>query len=128
MAAFTVSMNALTVQTSKLSFGSAVAGRVVRATPAAPKVAAAAPLVVEAKYKLKTCKAAAKRYRVTGSGKVMRRPAGKAHLLAKKRPHRKHRLEGEEALSEGEYNNVMGQLPHAGIRKPGNQNKSAAAQ
>ncbi|NDJ79133.1 MAG: 50S ribosomal protein L35 [Chloroflexi bacterium] len=32
------------------------------------------------KYKLKTYKAAAKRFRVTGSGKVMRTKGGKSHL------------------------------------------------
>ncbi len=32
------------------------------------------------KYKLKTYKAAAKRFRVTGSGKVVRTKGGKSHL------------------------------------------------
>lgn len=32
------------------------------------------------KYKLKTYKAAAKRFRVTGSGKVMRTKGGKSHF------------------------------------------------
>ena len=32
------------------------------------------------KYKLKTYKAAAKRFRVTGSGKIMRTKGGKSHL------------------------------------------------
>jgi len=32
------------------------------------------------KFKLKTYKAAAKRFRVTGSGKVMRTKGGKSHL------------------------------------------------
>jgi len=36
------------------------------------------------KYKLKTYKAAAKRFRVTGSGKVMRTKGGKSHLRRRK--------------------------------------------
>ena len=35
------------------------------------------------KYKLKTHKATSKRFRVTGSGKVMRTKGGKAHLRRK---------------------------------------------
>ncbi|XP_028117556.1 50S ribosomal protein L35, chloroplastic-like isoform X4 [Camellia sinensis] len=49
--------------------------------------------VVSAKgYKMKTHKASAKRFRVTGSGKIMRRRAGKQHLLGKKNTKRKLRL------------------------------------
>lgn len=36
------------------------------------------------KYKLKTHKATAKRFRVTGTGKVMRTKGGKSHLRRKK--------------------------------------------
>ncbi len=36
------------------------------------------------KYKLKTYKAAAKRFRVTKSGKIMRMKGGKSHLRRKK--------------------------------------------
>lgn len=36
------------------------------------------------KYKLKTHKATAKRFRVTGSGKIMRTKGGKSHLRRKK--------------------------------------------
>ncbi|EEF33985.1 50S ribosomal protein L35, chloroplast precursor, putative [Ricinus communis] len=43
-------------------------------------------------YKMKTHKASAKRFRVTGKGKIMRRRAGKQHLLAKKNTKRKLRL------------------------------------
>ncbi|GMP36039.1 hypothetical protein CsSME_00008280 [Camellia sinensis var. sinensis] len=49
--------------------------------------------VVSAKgYKMKTHKAPAKRFRVTGSGKIMKRRAGKQHLLRKKNTKRKLRL------------------------------------
>jgi len=36
------------------------------------------------KYKLKTYKAAAKRFRVTGTGKLMRTKGGKSHLRRRK--------------------------------------------
>ena len=36
------------------------------------------------KYKMKTYKAAAKRFKVTGSGKVMRTKGGKSHLRRRK--------------------------------------------
>lgn len=36
------------------------------------------------KYKLKTYKAAAKRFRMTGSGKVVRTKGGKSHLRRRK--------------------------------------------
>ncbi|RMG91728.1 MAG: 50S ribosomal protein L35 [Chloroflexi bacterium] len=36
------------------------------------------------KYKLKTYKAAAKRFRVTGTGKILRTKGGKSHLRRKK--------------------------------------------
>ncbi|MEO0598787.1 MAG: bL35 family ribosomal protein, partial [Chloroflexota bacterium] len=36
------------------------------------------------KYKLKTHKATAKRFKVTGSGKVMRTKGGKSHLRRRK--------------------------------------------
>ena len=36
------------------------------------------------KYKLKTYKAASKRFRVTGTGKIMRTKGGKSHLRRRK--------------------------------------------
>lgn len=47
--------------------------------------------------KMKTNKAAAKRFRLTGTGKVMRRKAYKSHILTKKNADRK-RILGEPAL------------------------------
>lgn len=38
------------------------------------------------------CQASAKRFRVTGSGRIMRRRSGKQHLLVKKNTKRKLRL------------------------------------
>jgi large subunit ribosomal protein L35 len=42
--------------------------------------------------KKKTNKAAAKRFRLTGKGKVRRRKAYKSHILTKKSPKRKRHL------------------------------------
>jgi large subunit ribosomal protein L35 len=44
------------------------------------------------KYKLKTYKAAAKRFRVTGSGKVVRTKGGKSHLRRRRSPRAKRQL------------------------------------
>jgi large subunit ribosomal protein L35 len=41
-------------------------------------------IVVGKKYKLKTHKATAKRFKVTGTGKVMRTKGGKSHLRRRK--------------------------------------------
>jgi len=42
--------------------------------------------------KMKTNRAAAKRFKVTGTGKIMRARANKSHILTKKSPKRKRRL------------------------------------
>ena len=50
--------------------------------------------------KMKTDRGAAKRFKVTGTGKLMRRRAFKNHLLEKKSATRKRRL-GREAQVDG---------------------------
>lgn len=56
--------------------------------------------------KLKTKKGAAKRFKITGSGKVLRRKAGHSHILTTKKKGRKRTL-GEPALvSKGEIKSV----------------------
>jgi large subunit ribosomal protein L35 len=62
--------------------------------------------------KLKTRKAAAKRFRVTGSGKVLRRKANKNHLLEHKSPTRKRRLSQITAVCERDEENVRLMLPY----------------
>jgi large subunit ribosomal protein L35 len=49
--------------------------------------------------KMKTHSGAAKRFRVTGTGKVMRRRANKNHLLEHKPSRRTRRLSHDQALS-----------------------------
>lgn len=63
--------------------------------------------------KLKTRKAAAKRFKATGSGKIMRRKAFKNHLLNHKSSERKHRRLSNMALvHERDEENVRMMLPY----------------
>lgn len=63
--------------------------------------------------KLKTRKSAAKRFRMTGSGKVMRRRAGKNHLLQHKPTDRKNSLSKIVPVSERDADNVHAMMPYA---------------
>lgn len=62
--------------------------------------------------KIKTCRAAAKRFDVTGSGKIRRRKANKNHLLQHKKSVRKRRLTGLVLVDRRDEDNVRGQLPY----------------
>lgn len=63
--------------------------------------------------KLKTRKAAAKRFRATGSGKIVRRKAFKNHLLQHKSSERKRRrLSGLVVVNEHDEANVRLMLPY----------------
>ncbi|KAM7266973.1 hypothetical protein ACFE04_009139 [Oxalis oulophora] len=68
-------------------------------------------------YKMKTHKASAKRFRVTGRGKIVRRRAGKQHLLAKKNTKRKLRLSKMIAVSKSDYDNVIGAMPYLKVKR-----------
>jgi large subunit ribosomal protein L35 len=62
--------------------------------------------------KLKTRKAAAKRFQKSGSGKLMRRKAFKNHLLQHKTSTRKRRLTGLVVVNERDAENVQLMLPY----------------
>lgn len=62
--------------------------------------------------KLKTRKAAAKRFSKTGSGKLRRRKAFKNHILEHKSPTRKRRLTGLVLVNERDAENVQLMLPY----------------
>lgn len=62
--------------------------------------------------KLKTRKAAAKRFRATGSGKIVRRKAFKNHLLQHKSSARKRRLSQMAVVDERDEQNVRFMLPY----------------
>ncbi|KAK6944312.1 Ribosomal protein L35 [Dillenia turbinata] len=76
------------------------------------------PSIVAVKgYKMKTHKASAKRFRVTGRGKIVRRRAGKQHLLAKKNTKRKLRLSKMHPVSRSDYDNVIGAMPYLKVNR-----------
>ncbi|HUV03607.1 MAG TPA: 50S ribosomal protein L35 [Armatimonadota bacterium] len=62
--------------------------------------------------KMKTKKAAAKRFKVTGTGKIVRRNTGKGHLMMKKSGSRKRRLTLESGVAGGEKQKVRRMVPH----------------
>ena len=63
--------------------------------------------------KLKTRKAAAKRFKATGTGKVMRRRAFHNHLLDHKSPKLKRHLKTKAVVDERDAENVSLMLPYA---------------
>ena len=56
--------------------------------------------------KLKSHRGAAKRFKKTGTGKLMRRKAFKNHILEKKAPKRKRRLGREEQVVGGDRERI----------------------
>lgn len=62
--------------------------------------------------KLKTRKSAARRFRVTGSGKLVRRKAYKSHLLQHKKSDRKRRLSKTAVVNERDAENVRLMMPY----------------
>lgn len=63
--------------------------------------------------KAKTRKAVAKRFKVTGTGKVLRRKQGKRHLLQCKNRKRKRNLGKVTLVSDADIKNVKENLPFA---------------
>ncbi|MGB6222699.1 50S ribosomal protein L35 [Haloferula sp.] len=61
--------------------------------------------------KAKTRKAVAKRFKVTGTGKVLRRKQGKRHLLQNKNRKRKRNLGKVTLVSAADIKNVKENLP-----------------
>jgi large subunit ribosomal protein L35 len=60
--------------------------------------------------KQKTKKAASKRFKVTGSGKIMRRHAMKSHNLEKKSAKRKRKFRRDHALDDTDAREVRRML------------------
>lgn len=63
--------------------------------------------------KLKTRKSAAKRFRRSGSGKLMRRKAFKNHMLEHKSTARKTRLGQIALVDERDADNVAAMMPYS---------------
>ncbi len=60
--------------------------------------------------KMKTHRGAAKRFKITGSGKVLRRRANRNHILEKKPSTRTRRLKGTVEVARSETAAVKRQL------------------
>lgn len=63
--------------------------------------------------KMKTHRSSAKRFRVTGTGKVTRRKAFRKHLIVGKGGSRLRRVSGEALVSEQDAQRVKEALPYA---------------
>ncbi|MBE3594010.1 MAG: 50S ribosomal protein L35 [Candidatus Carbobacillus altaicus] len=53
--------------------------------------------------KMKTHRGAAKRFKKTASGKLVKHSANTSHILTKKSPKRKRQLRKARVLSQGDY-------------------------
>ncbi|MBR6896567.1 MAG: 50S ribosomal protein L35 [Lachnospiraceae bacterium] len=62
--------------------------------------------------KLKTSRAAAKRFKVTGSGKLMRMKAYKSHILTKKSTKRKRNLRQAAVVDSANVKSMKKILPY----------------
>ena len=63
--------------------------------------------------KIKTNRAAAKRFKVTGTGKLRRSKAYKSHLLSKKSPKRKRNLRRAGLVDSTNMHGLRRLLPYA---------------
>lgn len=60
---------------------------------------------------IKTRKAVAKRFKITGTGKVMRSRAGRRHLLAHKKPKRRRSLGTAKQVDSTDAYRIIQNLP-----------------
>ena len=65
------------------------------------------------KMKLKTHRGAKKRFKVTGTGKIIRMHSGKRHLLGTKAPGRMRKLKKLTLVNKADVRNVKLLLPYA---------------
>ncbi len=64
------------------------------------------------KKKMRTTKSAAKRFKVTGSGKIVAYGAGHSHHLEKKTMKRKKRQLKKRAVTKEDMKNIKALLPY----------------
>lgn len=62
--------------------------------------------------KIKTKRAAAKRFKVTGSGKIVRNKANKSHILTKKSAKRKRNLRKSGIVDKTDHQRVKDMIPY----------------
>ena len=65
------------------------------------------------KFKLKTHRGAAKRFKVTSTGKILRPHSGKRHLMGTKKPKRMRHLKRMTHVHPSDIANVRQMLPYA---------------
>ncbi|WCL51398.1 50S ribosomal protein L35 [Leptospira sp. GIMC2001] len=65
-------------------------------------------------YKLKTNRAAKKRFKITKNGKILRGGAKTRHILEKKTPKQKRRLGGTHVVDVTDEGRVRKLLPYGG--------------
>ena len=63
--------------------------------------------------KLKTVKGVKRRFKVTGTGKLMGRRAGKRHLLGTKRAKSKRQMRRRQPISKADTSKLLRLLPYA---------------
>ena len=63
--------------------------------------------------KIKTRRAAAKRFNITGTGRFKRTRTNKQHILAKKSPKRKRRLRSQTLADKTNERQIRRMLPYA---------------
>ena len=64
------------------------------------------------KMKLKTHRGAAKRFKITSTGKIMRWHSGKRHLLGTKAPRRQRKLADKVEVNPADVRNIRLALPY----------------
>jgi large subunit ribosomal protein L35 len=64
------------------------------------------------KTKLKTHRGAAKRFKLTSTGKIMRWHSGKRHLLGTKKPRRMRKLLNKVQVNKADERNIRLALPY----------------
>ncbi|NLJ79645.1 MAG: 50S ribosomal protein L35 [Firmicutes bacterium] len=62
--------------------------------------------------KMKTHKGAAKRFKITGTGKVLRHSSHKSHILEKKSSKRKRQLRRAKVASKADSKRIKELLPY----------------
>ncbi len=62
--------------------------------------------------KMKTHRAGAKRYKVTATGKILRRKAGKSHLLEHKSKKSKNNMSKMTEVFKGNLDKIKAELPY----------------
>lgn len=63
--------------------------------------------------KMKSHRGAAKRFKLTGSGKVMKNHSYKSHILEKKSAKRKRNLRHAEVAAKADFDRVKRMLPYS---------------